>query len=69
MDDDDGDRSPILRYFDYDHLPPRLQLVSRAFKELALNIEENLPRGAEKSTSLRKLLEAKDAAVRSALDT
>lgn len=59
--------SDILRYFTYAHLPLKLQAVSANFHTLALIIED-LPNGAEKSTALRKLLEAKDAAVRAALD-
>jgi hypothetical protein len=64
----DPEASPILRYFVYDHLPEKLQAVSAPFCDLAVYIEDNLPKGAEKSTALRKLLEAKDAAVRAALD-
>jgi hypothetical protein len=64
----DQEQSPILRYFTYSHLPLKLQNVSSRFKELADFLEEVLPRGLEKSTALRKLLESKDAAVRSALD-
>lgn len=64
-----NERSPILRYFTYDHLPEKLQGVSRAFGELAYAIEVQLPSGPEKSVALRKLLEAKDAAVRAALDS
>lgn len=60
--------SPIMRYFDYQHLPESLQGVSRQFRTLAWWVEDNLPAGPEKSTALRKLLEAKDAAVRAALD-
>lgn len=60
--------SPILRFFASDHLPPNLQRVSQQFGVLAQFIEDTLPAGAEKSTALRKLLEAKDAAVRAALD-
>lgn len=61
-------RSPILRYFAYTHLSEKLQDVSRPFCVLAEDMEEKLPSGPEKSTALRKLLEAKDAAVRAALD-
>lgn len=61
------ERSPILRYFEYDHLPETLQQVSKPFCALANHIEEKLPSGPEKSTALRKLIEAKDAAVRAAL--
>jgi len=58
---------PILQFFAYDHLPERLQELSRPFFAMAHWIAGNLPRNAERSTSLRKLLEAKDAAVRAAL--
>lgn len=60
--------SPILRYFAYEHLPEKLQGVSRPFYDLAHDIDHTLPGGPEKSVALRKLLEAKDAAVRAALD-
>lgn len=60
--------NPIMRYFSYDHLPAKLQDVSIRFCTLALYIDNDLPNGPEKSTALRKLLEAKDAAVRAALD-
>jgi hypothetical protein len=54
---------PILQFFAYDHLPKALQEVSKPFGELADKILE-LPRSAERTTALRKLLEAKDCAVR-----
>ena len=60
--------SPILRWFDYEHLRPPLAAVSSWFHALAHDIERDLPAGAEKSTALRKLLEAKDAAVRAAIE-
>ena len=60
--------NPIMRYFDYTHLPPKLQAVSNQFYQVANWVDVGLPDGAEKSTALRKLLEAKDAAVRAALD-
>ncbi len=60
--------SLILRYFVFLHLPENLQKVSSPFSDLAWKIEKMLPPGPEKSTALRKLLEAKDAAVRAALD-
>jgi len=56
--------SPIMKYFTYDHLPAPLAGVSEEFCLLAKYVEVSLPSGAEKSTALRKLLEAKDAAVR-----
>lgn len=54
----------ILRYFHYAHLPARLQAASKPFCDLARHIIETLPRNAERTVALRKLLEAKDAAVR-----
>lgn len=54
----------ILQYFNYDHLPDRLQDTSKVFHTLAHWIVENLPANEERSVALRKILEAKDAAVR-----
>lgn len=54
----------ILRYFHYSHLPPVLQAASKPFCDLARHIVETLPRNPERTVALRKLLEAKDAAVR-----
>ncbi len=59
--------SPIMRYFEYVHLPQPLQVVSKPIGELAKQMDEALPDGAEKSAGLRKLLEAKDCLVRAAL--
>lgn len=56
----------ILKFFTYDHLPVHLQQVSKPFCELA-NKLTGLPVCAERSVALRKLLEAKDAAVRASL--
>ena len=58
---------PIMQFFEYAHLPEALQEVSRPFGQLAQQIVTGLPRNAERSTALRKLLEAKDAAVRAKL--
>lgn len=60
--------SPILKYFNYEHLPAHLQAVSKPIGDLARQMDEQLPDGPEKSTGLRKLLEAKDSFVRQALD-
>lgn len=54
----------ILRYFHYAHLPVFLQGASKPFCDLARHLVETLPRNAERTVALRKLLEAKDAAVR-----
>ena len=58
---------PLRQFFAYEHLPQHLQEVSKAFGELAREIDETLPTNAEKTTCLRKLLEAKDCAVRAVL--
>lgn len=55
---------PILRYFHFAHLPPALREISEPFCALAGAVVAMLPRNAERSVALRKLLEAKDAAVR-----
>jgi hypothetical protein len=60
-------QEPILQFFNYDHLPAHLQVVSGPFGEVAFNIVQNLPRNPERTVALRKLLEAKDAAVRAVL--
>jgi len=68
----------ILQFFAYEHLPAHLQLISKPFCELAnaivygdndtaagtVTIGPPLPRNSERTVALRKLLEAKDAAVR-----
>jgi hypothetical protein len=58
---------PIMQFFAYGHLRDELQLVSSEFAVLAGWIVKNLPRNPERTVALRKLLEAKDAAVRAAL--
>lgn len=67
MEDNVEYRNPILKYFKYKHLPPKLQDVSYHFWKMAALMEQTLPDGPEKSAGLRKLLEAKDCAVRAAL--
>ena len=54
---------PMLKFFKYEHLPEKLQEISKLFAELAIKLaDEN--RTPERTVALRKLLEAKDAAVR-----
>lgn len=61
--------SPIMRHFRFMHLKGSfLQKISSSFFDLADQIDNQLPDGPEKSVALRKLLEAKDAAVRSAVE-
>lgn len=59
--------SQLLQYFAYEHLPEHLQEYSKPFAALAQWIEEYLPEGPERSVCLRKLLEAKDCAIRASL--
>lgn len=59
--------STTIQYFSYDHLPEKLQAVSRPMAELAHMMEVMLPDGPEKSAGMRKLLEDKDCFVRSYL--
>lgn len=60
--------SPILAHFSFTHLPPHLMSYSRAFAVLAVSLAEHLhPHDEELQQCLRKLLEAKDCAVRSRL--
>lgn len=58
---------PLLQFFAYDHLPDALREVSAPFGELADHIVATLPRNPERTVALRKLLEAKDCAVRARL--
>ena len=58
---------PLLQFFAYEHLKPELQTVSKPFCDLAYGITGLLPRNPERTVALRKLLEAKDCAVRAAL--
>lgn len=55
---------PILQFFTYAHLPAHLRGASRIFAAAAAQTILHCPRSAERTVALRKLLEAKDAAVR-----
>ena len=57
----------MLQFFAYTHLPPNLAEISRTFSEVAYELVEKLPRNPERTAALRKLLEAKDCAVRARL--
>ena len=60
-------RYTILQYFKYEHLPEKLKAVSQPFCDIAYEMAASLPYNPETSAGLRKLLEAKDCAVRAAL--
>lgn len=57
----------IFQFFAYAHLPPHLQAISKPFGDLAEWMCNTLPDNAERAAGLRKLLEAKDCAVRAQL--
>ena len=57
----------VMRFFSYDHLPPHLQEISKDFCDLADKMADRAPQSQETTVALRKLLEAKDAAVRAIL--
>lgn len=58
---------PMLRFFEFEHLPDRLRETSMRFAELAIAITDHIPRCPERTVALRKLLESKDCAVRAML--
>lgn len=57
----------MLRWFHYEHLPPKAQEISKPFCLLAVEMANTLHPGPETTAMLRKLLEAKDCAVRARL--
>ena len=58
----------LLDFFGYAHLPPHLREVSQGFHDLAYAlVDDHDLAGPELTVALRKLLEAKDCAVRAAL--
>ncbi len=65
--EDEIKQDHILQFFHYAHLPPALQERSQPFCHLARQIISSTPRNPERTVALRKLLEAKDAGVRTAL--
>ncbi len=54
----------VLQFFTYQHLQPELRDLSKKFADLATELSQVLPANQESSVALRKLLEAKDAAIR-----
>lgn len=54
----------LLQFFKYDHLPKPMQEVSKPFCDLAENIVAVIASNPERTAAMRKLLEAKDCAVR-----
>jgi hypothetical protein len=58
---------PILQFFGCHPRAPDAEVVTKPFALLAQYIADNLPQNRERTVSLRKLLEARDAAVRAAV--
>ena len=59
-----ADHDYLMRYFEYEHLPPVLKEMSKPFCKMADAVDKRVPHGPEKTAGLRKLLEAKDCIVR-----
>jgi hypothetical protein len=62
-----NNHEPMLQFFTFEHLKPELREISAPFAGLAKQIVDTLPRNPERTVALRKLLEAKDCAVRAKL--
>jgi len=58
----------MLKWFECNHLPEPLQITSQRFRDLAILLVDTIESGPERTVALRKLLEAKDAAVRAKLN-
>jgi ATP-dependent Clp protease ATP-binding subunit ClpA len=61
------EEEPLLQFFADEHLPEHLREHSKPFGDLARRLVETLPSNPERTMALRKLLEAKDCAVRAKL--
>lgn len=58
----------MIKLFQTTHLQQPLRDVADACREFALKMDRELPEGPEKTTGLRKLLEAKDCFVRTKIE-
>ena len=61
---DGGNTDRMLQFFAFEHLPPDLREISKPFYVMAFELVGKLPPNPERTAALRKLLEAKDCAVR-----
>lgn len=59
----------ILEHFRYEHLKPERQAVSKPFGDLARMMVAQLPDNEQRALALQCLLQAKDAAVRSTIES
>ena len=58
----------MMKWFNFDHLPEHLQAVSKPFHDMAVTMNHFIQPGPERTVAFRKLLEAKDAAVRAVVN-
>jgi hypothetical protein len=66
MHSDTPEIENVLKFFKYEHLNEPLRSVSKEFHDMAHRVARG-PQNAESAMALRKLLEAKDCAVRAHL--
>lgn len=59
-------RDTLTQFFTYSHLSAELAAVSKLFADLNQHIVDTIPPSPERTAAQRKLLEAKDCAVRAA---
>jgi hypothetical protein len=58
----------LIKFFKYEHLPEKLKAISKPYCDLAQIMFDSYPNNTESTTAMRKLLEAKDCAVRANLE-
>lgn len=58
----------MMKWFEFAHLPAHLQETSVRFWDIACQLVVTIEPGPERTVAFRKLLEAKDAAVRAKLN-
>jgi len=67
ISEDTATPEPLLQFFEFGHLPEYLREISSDFWHLAYKLVREQSRNSERTMALRKLLEAKDCAVRARL--
>jgi len=68
VDAKDEAPEPLMQFFDYDDAPWSTKgILAGAFLSMACAIARQCPRNAERTVALRKLLEARDCAMRAAV--
>lgn len=60
-------QSTIIQFFAYEGIDAHLHELASEFYYMAEYLDRILPTSAEKSVTLRKLLESKDSAIRASL--